>query len=368
MQSKIKNFNKEDLKRVESVGFDNTEKTRCGSFIQFDNKPGHFSIRNKGIEIMPLSIALKKYSFAKNYLWKIVDKNKDKYTKEVARFSQGGYFIRAKRGVKSEIPVQACLYIKNKNLHQRVHNLIIAEEGSSINIITGCTVAPQVFSGLHIGISEFFVKKNAKVSFTMIHNWAKETIVRPRTGALLEKKSKFISNYICQKEVKDLQMYPIAYLKGEEAVCSFSSILVAQKKSFLDVGAGVFLKAPKTKAEIISRALSNGGKIISRGKLIGESSQSKAHLECRGLILKKGGEILAIPEIEGKNPESDLSHEAAIGKISEEEIEYLMARGISKKEAVSLIIRGFLNIDIKGLPLNIEKEIKKTINLADGSF
>ena len=153
------NFLKKDIDKVKSVGFDISEKTRCGSLVQVDNKTGYFNCKNDKVEILPTSLALKKYSWAKKYLWQAVDKNKDKFTREVVRFSQEGYFIWAKRGAKIDVPVQACLYIKKKNLHQRVHNLIIAEEGSSLNIITGCAISPKIFSGLHIGISEFFIKK-----------------------------------------------------------------------------------------------------------------------------------------------------------------------------------------------------------------
>lgn len=367
-QKKSKALLKKEIKGVEKVGFDISEKVRCGSFLQIDNKGSYSSCRNEGVEVMPTSEALRKYSWLKKYFWKAVDRNKDRYTKEVARFSQEGYFIRAKRGVKAEVPIQACLYIKTKNIHQRVHNIIIAEEGASLNIITGCTIAPQIYSGTHIGISEFFIEKNAKVFFTMIHSWAKDTIVRPRTAALLKENAQFISNYISLKEVKNLQMYPMAYLKGKGAVCRFNSILVAPKRTFLDVGSGVLLQSKKTRAEIIARALSSGGKIISRGRIVGEADQSKAHLECKGLILKKEGEIDAIPELEGKTINSNLSHEAAVGKINEEEIEYLMARGISRDKATAMIIRGFLNIDIKGLPDSLDKETKKAISLAGSSF
>jgi len=350
-------LSKKEAERIETVGFDFKEKTRCGSFFQKDNQVLYFNQKNKDIEIMPTSLALKKYSWLKKYLWKAVDKNKDKYTKEVARHPQEGYFIRVKKGQKIEVPVQACLYLKKKKLHQRVHNLIIAQEGSFVNIITGCTIDPRASFGLHIGISEFFIQKGATVYFTMIHNWAKETIVRPRTGAILEKNSKFISNYICKKEVKDIQMFPLAYLKGEGAIARFNSILVAKKGSYLDIGSGVFLGAKKTKAEITTKALSEGGKIISRGRLIGESSDTKAHLECQGLIVDKEGQIEAIPEIKALTIGTDLSHEAAIGKIAQEEIDYLMARGISYQEAVSLIVKGFLSFQNNNFLKEFTKEI-----------
>jgi Fe-S cluster assembly scaffold protein SufB len=350
-------LSKKEAERIETVGFDFKEKSRCGSFFQKDNQVLYFNQKNKDIEIMPTSLALKKYSWLKKYLWKAVDKNKDKYTKEVARHPQEGYFIRVKKGQKIEVPVQACLYLKKKKLHQRVHNLIIAQEGSFVNIITGCTIDPQASFGLHIGISEFFVERGATVYFTMIHNWAKETIVRPRTGAILEKNSRFISNYICKKEAKDIQMFPVAYLQGEGAIAKFNSILVAKRGSLLDVGAGVFLSAKKTKAEIRTKALSEGGKIISRGRLIGEASETKAHLECQGLIVGKNGQIEAIPEIKALTIGTDLSHEAAIGKIAQEEIDYLMARGISYQEAVSLIVKGFLSFQNNNFLKEFTKEI-----------
>ena len=359
MPQKTSRIKKQDIRRMEKVGFDFSGKRRCGGFVQIDDKANSFGCKGKGVEVMPTSEALKKYSWLQKYLWKAVDKNKDKYTKEVAKHRQEGYFIRAKKGAKVEIPAQACLYLKKKASRQRVHNIIIAEEGSSLHIITGCTTAPQSSAGTHIGISEFFVKKGAFLSFTMIHNWQKDTFVRPRTVAFVEKDGKFLSNYICLKEVKDLQMYPMAYLVGGGAVCRYNSILAAKKGTFLDVGSGVVLQAPKAKAEILSRAISNGGKIIARGKLIGQIQKTKAHLECKGLILNKGGEIFAIPELEGKVKNADLSHEAAVGKIADEEIEYLMARGIPEDRAISMIIRGFLNVDIKGLPESLNQEIKK---------
>lgn len=365
--SKISRLEKK-IEGAENVGFDIKEKQRCGSFVQTNNKVNYSNSKNKGVEIISTSVALKKYTWLKKYLWKLVDKNKDKYTKEVLRYQQEGYFIRAKKGVRAEVPVQACLYLKGEKSRQRVHNIIIAEEGSSLNIINGCTTAPQGSAGVHIGVSEFFVKKNAFLSFSMIHNWSEETTVRPRSAALVEGGGTLLSNYVSLKQVKDLQMYPIVWLAGSKAVCRFSSVLLAPKNTLLDVGAGVVLGAPKTKAEIISRAISNGGKIIARGKITGEGKNVKAHLECKGLILDKKGQIYAIPELEGKSTESDLSHEAAVGKINEEEIEYLMARGLSRQKATAMIIRGFLNIDIKGLPENLEQEIKKTISLAGNSF
>ncbi|HEC30964.1 MAG TPA: SufD family Fe-S cluster assembly protein, partial [Deltaproteobacteria bacterium] len=116
-----------------------------------------------------------------------------------------------------------------------------------------------------------------------------------------------------------------------------------------------------------ARTLSTGGKIIARGHLVGEVPGIKAHLECKGLILGSGV-IHAIPELEGKSPDLEMSHEAAVGRIGQEEIEYLMARGLSEEEATSVIVRGFLNVDIKGLPKQLQDEIDKAIKQGEGKF
>ncbi len=248
-----------------------------------------------------------------------------------------------------------------------MHNLIIVEEGADLHVITGCAAASHLKRGLHVGISEFFVKKNAKLSFTMIHHWAEEMMVRPRSVGIVEEGGLFLNNYICMRPVKSLQMYPTTHLVGKGAVSRFYSLLLGSPGSELDVGGRIDLKAEDTRAEIIARAISNGGRIISRGDLIGEVTGVKAHLECRGLLLK-GGLIHAIPELRGKVDGVEMSHEAAVGKIAQEEIQYLMSRGLGEDEVTSTIVRGFLSVDIPGLPAQLKAEIERAVNMSEKEF
>jgi len=218
--------------------------------------------------------------------------------------------------------------------------------------------------GIHVGISEFFVKKNAKLSFTMIHNWAEDMEVRPRSVARVEAGGLFLNNYICMKPVRSIQMYPTTHLVGEDAVARFYSIIVGSPGSEHDIGGRIFLKKRGNRAEIVARTISNGGNIIARGHLIGEVPDIKAHLECRGLLLN-GGLIHAVPELEGHVDGVELSHEAAVGKIAQEEIAYLMSRGLSEDEATATIVRGFLSVDIPGLPPQLQAEIDRAIEESD---
>ena len=341
------------------------DSQRSGTIIQIDHSTIHRRVKQEGIEVMSTNEALEKYDWLSDYLWEAVAVDTDKYTANVEISQSSGYFIRALAGSKTIHPVQACLYLAKRNLAQKVHNIIIAEEGSELHIITGCTTATREEPGLHIGISEFYIKRGAKVSFTMIHSWAPEIAVRPRTGIIIEEDSVFLSNYVIMRPVHSLQMYPVARCIGENSVVRFHSILVASPGSTLDVGARVLLNAKGAKTEIISRAITTGGNIFARGYMEGNAPDVKGHLECRGLILRGEGMIHAIPELKGTLAGVDLSHEAAVGKIAEEEVEYLMMRGLTRDEATAVIVRGFLRVDIEGLPPELNLEIQRAIEASE---
>ncbi len=338
---------------------------RSGTYIQMDNMPVHFSSQQEGVEVMAISEALEKHDWLSDYWWQAVAVDTDKYTAHVELNKSNGYFIRALPGKKTIYPVQACLYLAKAKLAQNVHNIIIAEENSELHIVTGCTTASGKEPGLHLGVSEFYIKKGAKVTFTMIHSWNPEIAVRPRTSAIIEQDGLFLSNYVLMKPVRSLQMYPAARCVGENATVRYNSILVAPPDSHMDIGSRVLLNARGAKTEIISRALTTGGTIIARGYIEGNAPEVKGHLECRGLILQEKGVIHAIPELKGNLAGIDLSHEAAVGKIAEEEVEYLMARGLTRTEATATIVRGFLRVDIEGLPSQLDAELKRAIEASE---
>ncbi|MGD9504923.1 MAG: SufD family Fe-S cluster assembly protein [Syntrophobacteraceae bacterium] len=353
----------EEKQRLLLSGVDVTEKERGGTYIQMDTTVVHCKTKQEGIEVIPIKKALEEHPWVREYYWKLVAPDADKYTAAAEMNLHDGYVIRALPGTKSIYPIQACLYIGKEGLQQNVHNIIIAEEDSELHIITGCSTSPHLKKGAHVGISEFYVKKNAKLSFTMIHNWAEDMIVRPRSVGQVEEGGLFLNNYICMKPVKSLQMYPTTHLIGDNAVARFYSVIVGSPGSEYDVGGRIYLKKPGTRAEIVARSITNGSTIINRGDLIGEVPDIKAHLECRGLLLK-GGVMHAIPELRGLADGVEMSHEAAVGKIAQDEIFYLMSRGLSEDEATSTIVRGFLSLDIPGLPAQLKAEIDKAIELS----
>ena len=349
-----------DKQQLLMAGVDPEERLRSGSYLQIDYGKVHCKSCKQGVEVLSIRDALKKYDGLPEYFFKAVDKDKDEFTRTSAANPADGYFIRTEKGAKIEEPVQSCLFIKGQKVGQNVHNVIVVEEDSEVHIITGCATSHDVKAAMHLGISEFYIKKGGKLTFTMIHNWGEEVAVRPRTVGIVEENGQFLSNYILLKPVRTLQSYPAIHLNGEGAVARFNSIIVAPKGSHVDSGNKIMLNAPNTRGEIVSRTITTGGTIIARGYIGGEAVPAKGHLECKGLILGEGV-IHAIPELKADVEGVELSHEAAVGKIAQEEIEYLMARGLDEEEATSTIVRGFLNVDIMGLPPELKARIDETI-------
>ena len=352
-----------DREQLLMAGVDVNQKDRSATYLHMNHSNVHCSSCKPGVEVLDIQQALEQYDQLPEYYWQAVDREKDEYTKAVAENLHGGYFIRTEKGAKVTEPVQSCLFIKGENVGQNVHNIIVVEEDSELNIITGCAVSHDVKAALHLGVSEIYIKKGGKLSFTMVHNWGEEVHVRPRTVGIVEENGVFQNNYILLKPVKSAQLYPSLYLNGRGAIATSNSVIAAPPGSYVNSGSRVVMNAPETRAEIIARTITTGGTIINPGHLVGNAYPCKGHLECKGLILQDGI-IHAIPELEASVAGVELSHEAAVGKVAQEEIEYLMARGLDEDEATSTIVRGFMNVDIMGLPAELKRAIDQTIDEA----
>jgi Fe-S cluster assembly scaffold protein SufB len=353
------------LEETYEAGMEPGEKDRSGTLYHVDQSTIYSKVNKlfEGkIELMDTKAALQKYQWLGEYMWKLVDKEKDEFTRRVAEDWSGGYFMRIMPGAEITFPLQSCLLITRKNLEQRVHNIIIAEEGSKANIITSCVQHSSVPKASHLGVSEIYVKKGATLNFTMVHQWSENTLVRPRTATEIGDGATFVSNYVCMHPVRDVQMYPAAFCNGANSTVSFNNILYGKTNSLLDIGSKAVLTGKGSKAEMISRAIAReDSKMIIRGLIEGDNTDCRGHLECRGLLIDEEAFLQSIPELIARKKGVEITHEAAVGKISEREITYLMTRKLSRDQAVSLIIRGFMDVSILGLPEALNAEIKRIV-------
>ncbi len=355
---------RDEITLLRKAGFSDNDNRTSGSYLQYDFDTICSKSKDPGVEVLPIDEAWEIYGdWLNDYWWKNVSIDTDKFTSQTELHMTRGYFIRAKAGAKITYPLQSCLFISQNFGAQNVHNIVIAEEKSDIHIITGCATSAK--AGLHVGVSEFYVEEHASLTFTMIHNWGEDFVVRPRSVTTVKKGGNFTNNYIIMDPVKSVQLFPSTYLEAD-ATARYNSILYGHPGSTMDIGGRVVLQGIRSRAEVLSRAATIGGKIVARGILDGKASNIKAHLECDGLILAKKGVIHAIPELIADRPDLEMSHEASIGRIGEDQLYYLMARGMTEEEATDMIVRGFLSIDIEGLRPEIKAELEKITSIQMG--
>ena len=350
---------------MEQVGVVADEMARSGTLTFIDNGMSHRSHHvQEGLELMSTSEAMKLHDGLKDYFWTIMDPTKDKYTAKSYLENSDGYFIRVKSGYHIKYPVQTCMMRESNKSIQNLHNIVIVEDNASLELITGCTTVHKANDALHVGVSEMFVGDNANLTFSMIHNWSDATAVRPRTNCVIGKNSNYTNNYVMMNPVGTLQSYPVAHV-GENSSATYNTMCVATKGSSIDTGGMSILEGKNARSEIMSRSISNGGRMVARGKLVGKAPGAKGHLECRSIILDDEGSATAIPELDAQLADVEMTHEAAVGKIARDQIEYIMSRGLTEDQAVSMIVRGFLSGNITGLPKELQDELEKAVNTAN---
>jgi Fe-S cluster assembly scaffold protein SufB len=353
------------------AGIDADEANRAASYFQIDYSAVYERIQRAyagQIELMTSAEALRRFDWLRDYWWQAVAVDTDKYTAATELEQTGGFFLRVFAGQRVERPIQACLFVQENNFSQKVHNVILMEPGSEAQLITGCTLHPRVDTGLHVGVTEIFLQRGATLADTMIHNFAAGFHVRPRTGVIVDDGGTLVSNYILLQPVRSVQAYPHVVLRGEGARAQFHNLLVGVKDSVIDVGSQVDLIGRGTQAESISRAVARDESVMYlRGLLIGRHNESRGHLDCRGMLLSEAARIHAIPELTAdRAPRSVLSHEAAVGPIDEEAVEYLMTRGLTRDDAVSMLVRGFLKLELPGLPAVVTRQIDRALAATAG--
>lgn len=362
----------EELKALELEEPVRSASTRLGfngvkpSYVQVDQtalyKLLERRLRGYGVIVAPLRTALEKMDYAKRIAWRLVDPRSDKYTAlAYLRGGELGYFIYVPPNVKVDVPIYTCLVLRLERRAQLAHNIVYVDEGSEAHVITGCAVPHGVRDGLHVGISEFHVSRGARLTFSMIHAWSQGVHVRPRTAVYVEEGGEYVGYYITYNPVQSIQAYPVVRLQARARAYS-ASVVVGLGSGDYDVGTKVILEGPGASGEIVSRTLGlEESRVTARAEIVGKARDSRGHIECLGLLVSEKSSIAAYPLIRSEDPGSTLSHEAAIGRISREELEYLMSRGFEEDEAKSIIVRGFMKVDVPGLPEVVRRHVDSIV-------
>lgn len=323
-------------------------------------------ISDKGVIFLSTDAALKLYpELFRKYFASVVPIPDNKFSALNSAVWSGGSFIYVPKGVHLDKPLQSYFRINNEKTGQFERSLIIVDEGAEISYVEGCTAPSYSKESLHAAVVEIVVLKGAKCRYTTVQNWSTNIInlVTQRAIVYEDAQMEWIDGNIgSQMNMK----YPACILAGERAKGTVISIAVSGKNQQQDAGARMIHLAPNTTSTIISKSIvKNGGLTNYRGTVRHEKGahNSRSHVECDTLMLDDQSLSDTIPTNEVKNNTSYIEHEATVSKISEDQLFYLMSRGISEKDAIQMIVMGFIEPFSRELPMEYAVELNQLIKL-----
>ncbi|HDJ89389.1 MAG TPA: SufD family Fe-S cluster assembly protein [Thermoprotei archaeon] len=317
-----------------------------------------------GVEIMGIEEAIAKYNWMKNYWFRAFPLTLNKLSVIHGAYSKGGAFIHVGENVKVEKPISSCFVVASSRYAQLSHSIVIAEPNSEIHILTGCTAPLTIQGSLHAGLTEVYVKKNARVVSTMIEYWHQKVHSRPLKAVIVEEGGEYIENFIMLKPGLSMQAYPTVILKGRNSSTVLRSIVIGTDSSDIDMGEAAYLVGENSRARLITRGIALDSSCVKqRTKVWSKASKSSGYVECSGLILGRKARLETYPTLQTFVKDTELYHESSIGKIAEDQLFYLISRGFSEEEATALMIRGFLDPDMFDLPEPLLSQVKSIIDL-----
>ena len=349
---------------------DAEQKFLAGVSTQYESEVVYHNmlkeVEEKGVIFYDTDTALKKYpDLFKEYFGTVVSYADNKFAALNAAVWSGGSFIYVPKDVKLEKPLQSYFRINSELMGQFERTLIICDEGSDLHYVEGCTAPKYSKDSLHAATVEIIVKKNAKCRYSTVQNWSSNILNLVTKRTVVEENG--VMEWIDGNIGSHLNMkYPCCVLKGKGAKGVCISIAVASHKQYQDAGAKMIHLAPNTSSTIISKSLSRvGGKVNYRGTVYmgKEALNSKAKVECDTLILDDLSSSDTIPTNIVCDNSCTIEHEATVSKISEEQLFYLMSRGLSLEEATQMIILGFIEPFTKELPMEYAVELNQLLKI-----
>ncbi len=361
-----------EIKRTfDKLGIPEAEKKfLAGVGAQYESEVVYHSLREdlaaKGVVFTDTDTAVRDYpDLVKEYFATVIPVNDNKFAALNSAVWSGGSFVYIPAGVKVDIPLQAYFRINAENMGQFERTLIVVEEGAQVHYVEGCTAPVYSSESLHSAVVEILVKKGGRCRYTTIQNWASNiyNLVTKRAWAYDDAVMEWVDGNLGSKLT---MKYPAVHMKGPGARGEILSIAFASKGQHQDAGGKVVHEAPHTSSRIISKSISkNGGRSSYRGllKVMKGAKHCQSNVVCDALILDPISRSDTYPYIEIEEDDVKIGHEASVSKIGEEQLFYLMSRGLSESEASTLIVSGFIEPLVKELPMEYAVEMNKLIQL-----
>src|SRR5450759_967443 len=362
-----------DIKNTyDRLGIPEAEKQRlvAGVAAQYESEVVYHKIREdleeKGVIFKDTDTALKEHpDLFQEYFATIIPVGDNKFASLNTAVWSGGSFIYVPKGVHVDIPLQAYFRINTENMGQFGRTLIIADEGSYVHYVEGCTAPIYSSDSLHCAVVEIIVKKNARVRYTTIQNWSNNVynLVNKRATAAEGATMEWVDGNIGSK-VK--MKYPAIYLMGEHERGETLSIAFAGAGQHQDAGAKMVHAAPNTSSSIVSKSVARGGGRTSyRGlvQILEGAEHSRSNVLCDALLVDQISRSDTYPYVDVREDDVSMGHEATVSKVSEDQLFYLMSRGMKETEAMAMIVRGFVEPIARELPMEYALELNRLIEL-----
>ena len=362
-----------DIKRTyDKLGIPEAEKKRliAGVAAQYESEVVYHKIREdleeKGVIFLDTDTGLKEHpEIFKEYFGSVVPAGDNKFAALNTAVWSGGSFIYVPPGVHVEIPLQAYFRINTENMGQFERTLIIVDENSYVHYVEGCTAPIYSTDSLHAAVVEIIVKKNARCRYTTIQNWSTNVynLVTKRAVAYEGATMEWVDGNIGSKVT---MKYPAVYLMGEHAKGETLSVAFAGEGQHQDAGAKMVHLAPRTSSTIVSKSVARGGGRTSyRGLVQIEegAAGSSSSVKCDALLVDTISRSDTYPYVDVREDDVAMGHEATVSKVSEDQLFYLMSRGLSEDEAMAMIVRGFVEPIARELPMEYALELNRLIEL-----
>ena len=363
----------DDIKTTyERLGIPEAERQRLVSGVaaQYESEVVYHQINEElerqGVIFMDTDTALREYpEFFEEYFGTVIPSGDNKFAALNSAVWSGGSFVYVPKGVHVEIPLQAYFRINTENMGQFERTLIIADEDSYVHYIEGCTAPIYKSDSLHSAVVEIVVKKGARVRYTTIQNWSNNVynLVTKRAIAHENATMEWIDGNIGSKVT---MKYPSVYLVGEGAKGETLSVAFAGPGQHQDAGAKMVHMAPNTSSSIVSKSIARGGgRAGYRGEIrVDEKAHNSANtVRCDALLVDTISRSDTYPAIDIRVDDVTLGHEATVSRVSEEQLFYLMSRGLAEDEAMAMIVRGFIEPISRELPMEYALELNKLIEM-----
>ncbi len=362
-----------DIKNTfERLGIPQAEREMlAGVGAQYESKVVYHRLKeeweSKGVIFEDMDVALQKYPelVKKYFMTKCVPISDHKFAALHAAVWSGGTFLFIPKNVHVSTPLQAYFRMNAKNMGQFEHTLIIIEEGAQGHYIEGCSAPKYGANSLHAGCVEVYVEPNARFRYSSVENWSKDTYNLNTKRAIVQKNA--VMEWVGGNLGSGVTMlYPCSMLVGEGASADHLGVAFAGPGQHQDTGAKVVHAAPNTSSKVVMKSLSGaGGRASYRGllKVLPNATGSQSSVNCDALILDEKSRSDTYPEMDIQTNDVTISHEASVGKIGDEEIFYLTSRGVTKEEAMGMIVNGFIEPIVKSLPLEYAVELNRLIEM-----